>query len=428
MAKPYNAKVIHSYLQKVKLSHPDLYSRINNYLKRYMKPVARTHLQASYNHSFDNGLPIDGTRGQDIGSQYDVSLSGFAKVSDYFLVNFGGSYHQGGDFSAHNTYISMGYEYLQLDIGYKEHWLAPHHDGALLLTTQAKPGLSATISNPMPFENWWNARYQMSFGILEEMDEIKFSDPAESGEPYLLTMHFSVQPFDWWTLSANRTFMMGGGARDIDLGDIWDAITDPVNSDNCGSGDTECQSKEEEIGNQQASIASKFDLNVYNMPFSIFWEFGAEDTKVHKNSRYGNLARNYGLFFPYLTDDISLNIEHANFSSAWYSHHIYGDGYANDGARMGHWWGDRKNINDGSPGDSESVKLTYQYDSESVIGFMFKSAKIDSKSNASVYQRSQEYELSYEHTLATGFLGLTLNYANTTYGDSVFRSSIHYRW
>ncbi|MFT6249505.1 MAG: hypothetical protein ACJAZQ_002723 [Cognaticolwellia sp.] len=82
--------------------------------------------------------------------------------------------------------------------------------------------------------------------------------------------------------------------------DIWNAIIDAVNSDNCGGDGTTLQVCSEEFGNQQASITNKFDLNWFDMPFSFYYEYAGEDTKSYSNYRLGNLANSLGLFLPYL--------------------------------------------------------------------------------------------------------------------------------
>jgi hypothetical protein len=58
-------------------------------------------------------------------------------------------------------------------------------------------------------------------------------------------------------------------------------------------------------------------------------------------------------------------MQFTTFQSAWYTHHIYAEGYSNDGVKMGHWWGIRKDPNDGVGGEAGSIRLDWQNSSES---------------------------------------------------------------
>ena len=64
----------------------------------------------------------------------------------------------------------------------------------------------------------------------------------------------------------------------------------------------------QEVGNQIASITSKINFSLFDQPITFNYEFAGEDTRDHKNYRLGNLSESYGFFFPYLTEDIALNL------------------------------------------------------------------------------------------------------------------------
>lgn len=429
LTKPYHIVTVNRYLQQVKETHPFLFNRLRAYIKRFKKQKAITHFSAEVSESFgkSEAYVLNNTRGQSSSDNYRISLTGFYQHNTYFIVNSGGTLYQGNTVP-HNTFVSLGWDEFQLDFGYREHWLAPHHDSSLLLSTQAEPPLSLTLSNVTPFTDW-HVKYEMSFGLLKNVDNILFKDERYSGKPGFLTMHLSLQLFDWWTLGGNRTMMFGGGQRSVSLKDVWNAVIDPVNSDNCGGDGSALQDCDQEVGNQIASITSRFDFSIGNFPVSLFVDYGGEDTKNFKKTSFGNIGRNFGLFLPYLTENVSLNFEWAKFHRLWYIHHIYGEGYTNNNNVMGHWWGDNKVKGDPSSGEAISAKLTWD-DSEqlSVIAqYRSKTINIEQDSLA-VYERSHQLDLTFNYLIDEAFVGFTVSGGKDNFGDSFIRTSLSYMW
>lgn len=428
LTKPYHAATVNRYLKTVVDSHPILYRRINNYLKRYKETAALTHASVQLNYANQENIVLPNQRGQMADANYQASFSSFWQANQYVIINAGGIYYENGDYLRNNSFISFGADIFQVDIGYREHWLSPFQESSVLLSTQAKPPLSVTISNPKLMTDF-NIKYEMSIGLLDEQDDIKFDKdkPSMSGEPALLTMHFSVQPFDWWTIGFNRTFVFAGGEDSVSLGDIWNAIIDPVNSDNCGGDGTDLQDCSQEFGNQQASISNKFDLNWFDVPFSLYYEYAGEDTNNYSNYKLANLANSFGLFLPYIGDSLSLNMEFTTFQSAWYTHHIYGEGYSNDGVKMGHWWGSMKAPNDWVGGEAGSVRFDWQNSGDSQISFLYRTANFNQSSTAD-YQQSHELEMKYHKVIDSNFLTLKLYFGRSSLGDNFVQTGISYTW
>ena len=429
LTKPYHAATVNRYLEKVVDSYPTLYKRISTYLKRYKQDAAITHASIQLNYADTENITLPNQRGQMADAHYQASFSGFWQANQYLIINGGGRYYEGGDYLRTNTFVSFGVDYLQIDVGYREHWVSPFQEGAVLLSTQAKPPLSVTISNPTLITDF-NIKYEMSIGLLDEQNNIDFDRrddvPPVSGEPALLMMHLSAQPFDWWTIGFNRTFTFGGDDK-VTLNDIWQAIIDPVNSDNCGGHGTDLQDCSQEFGNQQASITSRLDLNWFDMPFSFYYEYAGEDTNNYTNYKLANLANSFGLFFPYLNETLSLNMEFSTFQSGWYTHHIYGEGYSNDGVKMGHWWGTQKAPKDGVGGEAGSLRLDWQNSNDSQISFLYRTANFN-KSRFADYQQSHELEINYRKAIATDFLGIKLYFGINNYGESFVQTSVSYTW
>jgi hypothetical protein len=142
-------------------------------------------------------------------------------------------------------------------------------------------------------------------------------------------------------------------------------------------------------------LSNKFDLDPFNFPLSIYYEYAGEDTKNYSNYQLGNIAKNFGLFLPYLTDSLSLNIEYSKFHTAWYVHHIYQEGYANDKVKMDHCWGNLKAANSGAAGTAASLKLYWQTPVIDNITLLYRTATVDATAVVN-YQRSHEIELTFK--------------------------------
>lgn len=427
LTKPYHAATVNRYLIMIVDSHPTLYRRINTYLKRYKQTAALTHATVQLNYANKENILLPNQRGQMADASYQASFASFWQANQYVIINAGGVYYENGDYLRNNSFVSIGADIFQVDIGYREHWLSPFQESSTLLSTQAKPPLSVTISNPKLITDF-KIKYEMSIGLLDEQKDIQFDadKPPVSGEPALLTMHLSAQPFDWWTIGFNRTFVFGGDEK-VTLKDVWNAIIDPVNSDNCGGGGTDLQDCSEEFGNQIASVSNKFDLNWFDVPFSVYYEYAGEDTSGHKNYKLGNLANSFGLFLPYIGDSLSLNMEFTTFQSEWYTHHIYGEGYSNNGVIMGHWWGSMKAPKDKVGGEAGSVRLDWQNTGDSQISFLYRTANFNQSSYAD-YQQAHELEMKYHQVIDSNFLTLKLYLGRNNYGENFVQTGISYTW
>lgn len=425
LTRPYHAATVYKYLHQIKDSHPALYQRLNAYIKRFKKANAITHFSAQYTYSFKSNNIIPNQRGRTSEDSFKISSNSFWQADENLIFNGGGTLYN-NEFVPNNSYISVGWDVFQIDIGYREHWLSPTQEGAMLLSTQAKPALNLTISNPTLLTDW-NIKYELSVGILEEQKGIQFGRDSliVSGQPNLLSMHLSLQPLDWWTIGFNRTFMFGGD-KSVSLKDVWKAFIDPLSNDNCG-GESDLVDCTQEFGNQQASVSNKFDLNPFEFPLSIYYEYAGEDTKNYSNYQLGNIAQNFGLFLPYLTESVSLNIEYSKFHTAWYVHHIYDEGYANDKVKMGHWWGSLKAADSGAAGTAASMRVDWQTPVIENISLLYRTATVESSSTEN-YQRSHEIELEFKKMFKTAFINLAFNLGENFKGEKHLNTSVTYIW
>ena len=399
LIKPYHIDSIKSYLEIAESSYPELASRIKQQLAKYEKKANLTDV--NFEISFSNDQITDKTlynaRGQTTASNSKFEIAGYWNLSESINLNLGGFIYDGSQsWIPNNTYLSYSTNYFQLDVGYKELWLSPFQESAMVLSTQAEPIGRVVISNPIPITDW-KIKYHLSYGKLSKMQGIEYEGQLYEGRPGFLTMHLSGQPLDWWTLGASRTLQFGGGPRKINGGDVWKGIIDPVSGDNCG-GDSTLQNCSDELGNQQASLVNKFDFNWMEMPVSFYFEVAGEDTNDYKNYKLGNKTYNFGLFMPYLSDISSLLVEYQHIENGWYVHGLYQEGYRNKLHSLGHWWGDEKLLNAGIGAYVLTIRYNREINSNLHFDARFATMENDNLSEEGVYNKSI-YNQGYELTL-----------------------------
>ena len=70
-------------------------------------------------------------------SDYEAAAAAYWQPGDYFLVT-GGVLAYDGETTPTGTVASIGSEYAQLDVGYRDRRWSPFQDSAMLLSTQAR--------------------------------------------------------------------------------------------------------------------------------------------------------------------------------------------------------------------------------------------------------------------------------------------------
>ncbi|WP_159437715.1 capsule assembly Wzi family protein [Ferrimonas marina] len=445
MRKPYNVKQVRHHLELVKDDYPQLYNEIDRRLSRYEQTVSVTYaevgLAAADNP--ENGKVLPNARGERLDSQYRVTGHAQYRPHEHVVLAVGGLAldSAGGqnqseaesDVIPIGSYAAFGTDSFQVDIGYREHWLSPFNESAMLSSTNARPSFSVGISNPMPFENLWNLQYEVYVSRLEWVEEsIYYNGERESGRPALMGTQLSFEPVQGWTIALNRTFQFGGGSRSVTFKDIWDAFWDPVANDNKDKIEgCEGDIKDCEFGNQQASISSRINFGG-EVPFAIYMEYAGEDSAGHHNYRLGNLAVSAGLHIPFLPDWLggenwSLNYEFNEWQNLWYNHQIYGDGYTNDGIVMGHWGGDNRVFNDAIGAQAHTLKLGWQRGVGRRYELTYRTLENQDYSR-NEYSTAHELDLRYYGNLFGQNWGYRLYGGTTVFDESFLRGELIWQW
>jgi hypothetical protein len=242
--------------------------------------------------------------------------------------------------------LSLGFNWAQLDIGYRDHWLSPATDSSMLVSTEAPTMPSVTLSNYEPLTRF-GFQYEFFAALLSRSDHILYQGQESSGKPRLFGAQLSLEPFSGWSLGVNRLLEYGGGAgmphsARFLLRDFFRP-----------SGLSQNQ------GNQQASYVSRF-IFPGKTPFAVYFQYAGEDNSDGGSYLLGSAALTAGIDIPRLARYFDVTYEVSEWQNIWYVHNIYLDGMTNDGLVLGNWGADQRNFRDGVGARSQMLRVGWE--------------------------------------------------------------------
>ena len=326
---------------------------VGKYLERYSRRVGVTDASAQAATSSGAQVALPNQRGMTSDSAWQVSGNAFWQPSAYALVSLGGTAYE-DDAVASGSMLSLGFEYAQLDIGYRDHWMSPFAQSAMLMSTQAMTLPSVTLSNYSPLTPL-GFRYEVFLAEMEHSDRIRFSNRFTSGEPRLAGLQLSIEPAAGWSLSAHRIMQFGGGERGGDsFSDFWNALTNPRGYDNAID-----ITRDEEFGNQVGALSARL-IVPGRVPFAAYMQYAGEDRSYEGNYRLGNSALSLGVTVPRLWQRFDLTYEVSEWQNSWYVHGIYADGLTDNGHVLGHWGADARNFGNGVGAQAHLLRVGWE--------------------------------------------------------------------
>lgn len=363
MGRPYPLTRVRSEARRVTERYPVLSQRILSHLDTvYSTGLRLTHAGIELSLSDDDSpQPLPNNYGDATGRDYTLRLAWIwhdeGSVKGLAQLRL---YEQDGkaELVPDLGYFALGPGWAQLDVGYRDHWFAPGRGDAPLISNNAESFPALTLSNPEPFP-FLGLHYEFFVGQLQSHESIMLGTVSSPGRPYLAGMHITIAPTEWLELGATRTFMFGGGERKVNFGDFIEAFVDPAGKDNVGLGDCTGKNPDCEFGNQQMTLSGALKMEISGKPFSVYGVVGAEDTSRGSVQYLGNVLMSVGTYFPWLTPHSSLRLEYTEFEAGWYVHHIYRDGYTNDGRVLGAGWGDLQREDLGAAGRSALLQWSF---------------------------------------------------------------------
>jgi hypothetical protein len=314
--------------------------------------------------------------------------------------------------------LSLGWSRAQLDIGWRDHWLSPLTDSAMLLGTEARTMPSVTVANSRGLTRF-NIRYEAFAALMSESANILHGTELTAGHPRLVGVHLSAEPAPGVALGINRIMQFGGGARGGSSPlDVFRAFFNPSHYDNVRDPVNDYQ-----FGNQAVSLTSRF-MFPGRVPFSVYAEYAGDDTSTGSNFLLGNAALSIGIDFPRLWQRFDLTAEVSEWQNGWYTHSVYRDGLANDRRVTGHWGADQRRPGDGPVARSAMLRLGWWLDSGANLQLQLRG--IDNqhydRTTPSPYVSGHDVALRYNHPAGPFTLGFELGAGRDVFGENASRA------
>ncbi|HEY0748297.1 MAG TPA: capsule assembly Wzi family protein [Steroidobacteraceae bacterium] len=342
LKRPFSVELVRLALPQACEVDKVLCTKVEKYLERYSRDYAVTHasVTGAITHEKD-ALVVPDQHGLPVNSKYELSLLAFVQPSDYFLISAGGIAYKGRT-TPTGSMVSLGTNWAQLDIGYRDHWLSPMTDSSTLISTESPTLASVTLSN---YEPLTRLGFQYEF-FLERMasQPILFNGVEVTGTPKLFGAQFSIEPTPGWSLGVNRLLQYGGGegqptsARFL-LRDFFQP-----------SGLSQTQ------GNQQASYVTRFILPS-KTPAAVYFQYAGEDNSNGGSYLLGSPAISAGIDFPRVLRYFDFTYEISEWSNIWYVHNIFLNGTSNHEIVEGNWGAQERNFNDGVGARSQMLRV-----------------------------------------------------------------------
>ncbi len=218
LKRPFAVALVEDALPQACMVDEPLCTKVKRYLQRYSRDYAVTHASATGAVTHDaTGVVVPNEHGLPASSRWELSAQGYVQPNDYLLVSAGAIAYKGRTVPT-GSMLSLGTNWAQLDIGYRDHWLSPATDSSMLLSTEAPTIPSVTLSNYEPltrlgfqYEFFW-ARMKQVGEPGQSGDNILYNGKGSIGNPRIFGTQLSIEPFPGWSIGFNRLLQYGGGS------------------------------------------------------------------------------------------------------------------------------------------------------------------------------------------------------------------------
>jgi hypothetical protein len=397
-----------------------LCARVRKYLDAYMQRYGVTHVDVEAAVTEDSTRTLPNRRAMSEQDTWNVSVAGYYQLGDYLLLQLGGNAYSGSTVAS-GSWLSVGNEYAQLDVGFRDHWWSPMTDSAMLIGTQAETMPGVTLSNYTPISRF-NVQYEIFVARMARVDDIAFKGRTTSGYPRLAGFHLSLEPMRGWSLSASRVLQFAGGERKRSAGDLFNALILPTRYDNI----SDSLSSDDQFGNQVASLTSKF-LFPARQPFAIYFEYAGEDGSRAEGWRLGNVSLSAGIDIPRLWNRFDLTYEVSDWQNGWYVNGVYPQGTSNDGHPIGNWGADDRDVGDAVGAQSHSLRIGWAPSFGGLMEFRYRTLMNDDYS-ATDYQREHDFAARYSRAWNQFVFGAEIGVGRDVYGKDFSRAGAFVRY
>ena len=360
MTRPIPAARVLDALPKACSIDPVLCRRVRRALQKYMGDSALEFASIEGTAvSGDSKAVIPNRFGETVKSQFQVAGAGYLQPSDYLLVNLGGVAYDGRQ-KPTGSFVSLGWDAAQLDVGFRDHWWSPMTDSSMLISTESPTMPSVTLSNYTPLTRLgW--QYEVFVARMSHTDNINLTNgETTAGYPKFSGGRLGIEPGNaGWSFAGQRAMIFGGGAAGGQkFGELVKAFFNPLNAQTSPSA-------KPVLGKQEASVTSRF-IYPGRVPFSLYFEYAGNDTSGGNHLNFTKTDLSVGLSFPRL-GPFDLTYEFSEWQPTWYGGHGataseygYGDGITNYLLSTGHWFGDQRRFNEAVGGQSNMLRVGFE--------------------------------------------------------------------
>jgi hypothetical protein len=428
MTRPIPAALVLDALPKACTIDPVLCRRVRRALKAYMQDSALEFASVEGSAvSGDSKLVIPNQFGQTEQSQWQVAFAGYLQPSDYFLVNLGGVAYDGRQ-KPTGSFISLGWDAAQLDVGFRDHWWSPMTDSAMMISTEAPTMPSVTLSNYTPLTRLgW--QYEVFLARMSYTDKIELTNGTlTQGYPKFFGARLGIEPaHSGWSFSAQRVMVYGGGAAGgQSFSQLLRAFFNPQQALSTTG--------EPVLGKQEASLTSRF-IYPGRVPFSLYFEYAGNDTSSGNHLGFSRTDLSVGLQFPRL-GPFDLTWEFSEWQPTWYvksataSEYGYGDGITNYLLSIGHWFGDQRRFGEPVGGQSNMLRIGFEPRFGGRLEMTLRSLVNDSYYYTAPAPYEHEYmgSLMYSYPWKDYVVGSQVDYGRDVFGAHYTRVSAFLRY
>ena len=357
--KPYSLSLLQNQAQKIAKQYPQLSHLILSQLQqRYGRSYQLNQTQVAIKiSSTDKAELLPYQQGELIGTGLQLKLTASAQPYSWLKGQLryraqSQPNQQGGQLQT--AYLSLGTQWLQLDAGLRSHWLSSSPLNSPLFSNLAQNTPSLTLSNPQPWTQL-GITFEAFLTQLDSQAGIRLNNTLSAGQPYVIGTQLAFQLIPEWSLALNRTFMFGGGDRTVGFKDFVEAFINPTGKDNVGLSNCTGSSPNCEFGNQQMLVESRFKSHIDTQPLDIIVQVGAEDTERGSMTKIGNVFWGLEVGLPELFTHHAFRLRYEEWEAGWYVHHIYSEGYRNNGVILGNYWAQLQQNLVGKPGNQATL-------------------------------------------------------------------------
>ena len=317
-----------------------LCDKVQRYLERYTRDYAVTHASATASASHGATVIMPNEYGLPSDSHWDFSAQGFVQPSDYLLASGGVVAYQGRA-NPTGTELTLGFDWAQIDAGYRPHWLSPMTDSSTLISTEAPTMPAVTLSNWEPLTRL-GFQYEFFLAKMDQTgkgnppgDNILYNGVLEPRQP--ATFRRAILDRAVSRLVARHQPPAGVRGRQR-LADSASVSVPRL---------LQAERPVADPGQPAGLLRQPLHVSRARRRSPIYAQYAGEDNSDGGSYLLGNAALSVGIDFPRIWHHFDLTYEISEWQNIWYVHNIFLDGMTNNGIVEGNWGADQRVFNDG---------------------------------------------------------------------------------